>query len=84
MIDLRAKVRDGRFVDIGKGAEKEYDISRMEFLTAIDLLREEGYVVLRRRMKNKKGVTTEIAILARPGTTDREILHRLGQVKKGK
>jgi hypothetical protein len=67
---LKEKVKDGDFVDIGKGVENELGMSKTKLANAVAKLQEEGYVV--KNVQTDTGVIghkTTVKVLALPGTT---------------
>lgn len=81
---LREQVDKHGVIDIGKGVENHIGVSKERLATAVSILKDEGYVVhpvqvdqLGTGGQNK----TTIKVLAKPGTTYRDIARDVSQIK---
>lgn len=75
---LKSQFADGtkKYIDIGKDAERELNISREKFDEAVYRMRMEGYVVHKRHIEQptNKGQNTTIQTLCVPGTELKDFL----------
>lgn len=73
---LRDRVDDVGYVDIGLGSETYLGVSRTKMKASIDQLKDKGYVVTQVQVDQlgTSGNKTTIQVLAKPGTTYRDIV----------
>lgn len=81
---LRDEVDEKGAIDVGKGNENHIGVSKERLATAVSILEDEGYVVhsvqvpqLGTGGQNK----TTIKVLAKPGTTYRDLVSDISQIK---
>jgi hypothetical protein len=79
---LKEQVADGGYLDIGKGTEAWRGISPNKLKTAVELLKDEGYVVHKVQVPQQfgKGKTT-ILTLCPPGTTYGQVKQNMDKIK---
>ena len=79
---LRNSVKEKKYVDVGVGTENYINCSRTRLATALQQLKDEGYVVLDPQVEQLgTGKKTNQMILCPPGTTKKEVYDHLGDVK---
>jgi DNA-binding CsgD family transcriptional regulator len=79
---LRDEVKSKKIVDVGKGVENTLGVVRNHLDTAIAMLRSEGYELINVQVPQPgTGQKTNTKILAVPGTTYRDVVKDLGQIK---
>lgn len=73
---LKEQFKDKKYIDIGKDAERELNISREKFDEAVYRMQMEGYVVHKRHIEQAtmKGQNTTIQTLCVPGTELKDFL----------
>lgn len=73
---LKEQFKDKKYIDIGKDAERELNISRTKFDEAVYRMQMEGYVVHKRYVEQAtmKGQHTTIQALCVPGTELKDFL----------
>lgn len=81
---LRDEVNTKGVIDIGKGVENHIGVSKERLATAISILKAEGYPVHTVQV-DQQGISgqnkTLTKVLAKPGTTYRDIVTDKGQIK---
>lgn len=79
---LRDEVADKGIIQIGRGVENQLGVVKNHLDTAIAMLRSEGYE-LKNVQVPQAGTSqkTNIKVLAKPGTTYKDIVTDLGQIK---
>jgi len=80
---LRAEVDKGGYLDVGKGVSNNLSMSREQLSSALAVLKDEGYVVLndvRVPQAGTKQLTT-LKLLAPPGTTKRDVVLNMDDIK---
>ncbi len=82
---LRRQIDEKGAIDIGKGVENDVGgISKERLATAVSILKEEGYAYhpVQVPQLGTGGVNkTTIRVLAKPGTTYKDLVKDLGQIK---
>lgn len=81
---LRAEVDKKGVIDVGSGVEASLHISTEKLKTAIAILKEEGYdsfPVQSPQLGTSPGQKTTTRVLVKPGTTYRDVVSDLSQVK---
>lgn len=79
---LKESVERDKYVDVGKGVEKYLGVTQDKLKKATGMLQEEGYVVENMRVKQAStGNYTELRVLAMPGTTRKELMDNLTEIK---
>lgn len=80
---LKKQVEEKKYVDIGEGVETQLGLSKDKLRAAVTALQEQGYVV---RTFKEKQITqphdTEYKVLAKPGTSQREVWENRAQVQQ--
>jgi len=68
---LKEHVKEKTYLDIGRGTEAEMGINKTRFDTAVEVLKEQGYVVETIKLPQQFGAgkRTTTKVLAPPGTT---------------
>lgn len=79
---LKSQVAEKGIIDIGVGVENHLDITSTKLKNAVAILKEEGYAV-HEVLVDQLGTTqkTRIKVLAPPGTTYKDIVSDLSQIK---
>ena len=72
---LKKQVEEKGFIDVGKGVEKELNISRTKLDEALTILQNEGYMEYGRSVSqiNNPGKQTTLKVLCPPGTEHSDI-----------
>lgn len=79
---LKKEVDDKRFVDVGKGAEKIFNVSRVKLQNALAILKEAGYSVLAIQVEQKDTANKKtVKVLAAPGTTYKEVFDNKDKIQ---
>ena len=76
--------KDGRYIDIGPGTELDMGITRTKLTTAAAMLQEQGYekiTVQIPQMGLHPNQKTYITVLAPPGTTYKDVVHNMTNIK---
>lgn len=82
--DLKEFVKEGNYVDIGKGAELELGCSPDRLNTALQMLENEGYMVTNIQVPQvggSFGQKTTIRVLCPPGTDFEELIANKDNIK---
>jgi predicted transcriptional regulator len=84
---LREEADRQGMVDVGTGVEHHHNISRQKMDAALGVLKDEGYTVTTVQVAQGIGTSnkTNIKVLAKPGTTYREIatnIDKIGNITK--
>ena len=78
---LKAKVDQGVYLDVGSGVEYQFGITETKLAVAVNLLEEEGYSVHTIQEEQPgTGQMTKIKILAPPGTTTKDIYNNRDKI----
>lgn len=78
---LKASVEKDNYVDVGRGVNRHMGISADRLIKARKALEEEGYTCETMQIKTTGGNFTAMQVLAKPGTTRREIMQHLNEVQ---
>lgn len=80
---LKERMKEKRFIDVGKGAERELNITRDKLDEAIYMMRMEGYQVYKaqRDQPTNPGKKTTYMIVGEPNTTKEEFYENLNSAK---
>lgn len=70
---LKDRVDEMGYVDIGKGAETQLDISPSRMKAVTQKLKDEGYVIQTIYVGDRKRNPTKVTVLAKPGTTIKDV-----------
>ena len=76
--------KDGRFIDISPGTELDMGVTRTKLNTAVAMLEEQGYekiVVQVPQMGLHPNQKTYITVLAAPGTTYKDVVNNMTNIK---
>lgn len=81
---LKAQVDKKGMIDIGKGVEHHVGVTRTRLDTAVAVLKEQGYTVhtIHVPQANLPGQFTPVKVLAKPGTTERDVNVHRAQIKQ--
>ena len=82
---LRAEVDKGAYIDIGKGVATTRGISNEKLGSAVAILKDEGYSVLKVQVQQQgtaSGNKTTIRVLCPPGTTYRDVKTNMGNIRQ--
>lgn len=82
---LQAEVDKGGYIDIGKGVATTRGISNEKLNSAVALLKDEGYSVLKVQVQQQgtaSGNKTTIKVLCPPGTTYRDVKMNMGDIRQ--
>lgn len=79
---LKSSTDDSRFVDIGQGSEVFLGVSRLKLKTAIQMLKNDGYQVMKLKQEQlgNPGKKTTILVLAPPDATFKELINNKQQI----
>ena len=78
---LKAAVEKDKYVDVGKGVNQYMGISGTRLVMARKALQQEGYTCETMQIKTTGGNFTPLQVLAKPGTTRKELMEHLYEVK---
>lgn len=78
---LKEAVEKDKYVDVGKGVNQHMGISSDRLIKARKSLEQDGYTCETMNIKTTGGNFTNIQVLAKPGTTRKELLDNLTAVK---
>lgn len=78
---LRLCVEKDKYVDVGRGVNRHLGISNDRLIKARKTLQAEGYTCETMRIKTSGPNYTSIQVLAPPGTTRKELMNHLYDVK---
>ena len=78
---LKQAVEKDKYVDVGKGVNQHMGISEDRLKKARKTLQAEGYTCETMNIKTTGGNYTNVQVLAKPGTTRKELLDNLTAVK---
>ena len=78
---LRAAVEKDKYIDVGKGVNRHMGISATRLINARKTLQAEGYTCETMNIKTTGTNYTNIQVLAKPGTTRKELFDHLYDVK---
>lgn len=81
---LRNNVDKNKYIDIGKGVENHLGVSKDKLNTAVEMLKQEGYVVQNvqvDQLGTGPGKKTTIKVLCPPGTTYQEVKEHKDEIK---
>ena len=79
---LKRSVEDKKYIDVGLGVETGLGISQTKLNTAVQKLKDEGYVVYNIPIQQLgTGKTTTVKVLAAPGTTFKEVAQNKTQIR---
>lgn len=78
---LRKQADDGKILDIGKGVERHLGISNDKLKNTAAQLKLEGYTVETMEIPTGVGQYTKVKVLAKPGTTRKELFERLNDIE---
>lgn len=76
--------KDGRYIDISPGTELDMGVTRTKLNTAVAMLEEQGYekiVVQVPQMGLHPNQKTYITVLAEPGTTYKDVVNNMTNIK---
>lgn len=80
---IKDHVDKKKYVDVGVGVSQQLGVTRNRFDTAVAMLREQGYVTLPVKvLQQNTGQYTTMKVLARPGTTQKEVNENRYQIKQ--
>lgn len=82
--ELKARIADGGYLDVGRGAEEHLGCSRDRLDIALEMLKEEGYgvrEVYNQQVTGTMGQMTIIKTLYPPGVEYREVVKNRAQIK---
>ena len=78
---LKAAVERDSYIDVGRGVNQHMGISADRLNKARKTLTQEGYTCETMQIKTTGGNFTALQVLAKPGTTRREIMQHLTEVQ---
>ena len=80
---LKGVVDSKGFIDVGVGVERELGISQTKLDTAVEMLREQGYIVhtINVPQATMPGQYTTVKVLAPPGTEWAEVMNNPDQIQ---
>lgn len=79
---LKDSVEKNGFIDVGAGVEYHLGVSRTKLKTSIEALKEEGYTVHYLPVQQLgTGKNTTVMVLAKPGTTFKEVFEHRFDIK---
>lgn len=80
---LKERIDNPRFIDVGKGAERELNISRDQLDEAVYMLRMEGYQVYKgqREQPTNPGKKTGYLVVGKPDTTTQEFYDKFNKAE---
>lgn len=78
---LKAAVEKDKYIDVGKGVNQYMGISADRLKKARKTLEQEGYTSETMQIKTSGGNYTAVQVLAKPGTTRKELFDHLTDVK---
>lgn len=78
---LKASVDKDGYIDVGRGVNQHMGISADRLIKARKALEQEGYTCETMQIKTTGGNFTAMQVLAKPGTTRREIMQHLTEVQ---
>lgn len=81
---LKDAVKEKGFIDVGSGTEIDLGVNENRKKMAVDLLKDEGYVVQPIQVEQagtKNGMKTTVLVLAPPGTTYKDIVTNSDKIK---
>jgi len=78
---LKEAVEKDKYIDVGKGVNQHMGISSDRLIKARKSLEQDGYTCETMNIKTTGGNFTNIQVLAKPGTTRKELLDNLTAVK---
>lgn len=78
---LKAAVEKDKYIDVGKGVNQYMGISADRLKKARKTLEQEGYTSETMQIKTSGGNYTAVQVLAKPGTTRKELFDHLTEVK---
>lgn len=83
--ELKNRLKEVKYLDVGSGVEAEIGlgVSKETLKTALNSLKEQGYVVetLDIQQANNKQQYTKVKVLAPPGTTRKELNQNRGDIE---
>jgi hypothetical protein len=79
---IKAHVDEKKYVDVGKGVEYQLGITDTRLKTAVAMLRNEGYELHTIHIETGPYRFTAMKVLARPGTTLKEVNTNRAQIKQ--
>lgn len=78
---LKDAVEKDGYIDVGKGVNQHMGISGQKLINARKVLQQEGYTCETMQVKTTGGNYTAMQVLAKPGTTRKQIMDNLYNVK---
>ena len=78
---LKAAVEKDKYIDVSKGVNQYMGISGQKLINARKILEQEGYTCETMNIKTSGTNYTNVQVLAKPGTTRKEIMQNLYDVK---
>ena len=78
---LKQCVERDKYVDVGKGVNQYMGISAQKLINARKILQEEGYTCEKMQIKTSGPNFTAVQVLAKPGTTRKELFDHLTEVQ---
>ena len=60
---LKRTIAEQKFVDVGRGAARNLGVSEATLRSALEVLKDEGYVIRLLRTKRKVGMATKQTVL---------------------
>ena len=78
---LKAAVEKDKYIDVGKGVNQHMGISNDRLVKARKSLQQEGYTCETMQVKTSGSNFTAMQVLAAPGTTRKELMQHLTEVK---
>lgn len=79
---LRKEVNEKSYIDVGKGANYAVGVTADKLEKMLDVLKEEGYTVKKIQVQQMAtGNYTTVKVLAKPGTTVRDIYKHQEEIK---
>ncbi len=83
---LGSEVEQTGLLDVGKGADKVLGVSQMKLRAALQILEDEGYLIMAVKVKQQgyiKGTPVErvVKVLATPGTTYKYVYDNADKIK---
>lgn len=81
---LKERLKEGGFIDIGKGSEHDLGISSTTLGNAVHLLEQEGYTIykVQAHQPNDPKKATTITTLCPPGTEWKDVAQNMDQIKR--
>lgn len=81
---LRTAVGENGLVDVGKGAELAFGISRMQFINFLSILRNEDYdvSVIVVGQKDNPDIRTTVKVLHKKDLTYKNVVDRQDEIKQ--